>query len=169
MEKDEINTSWAKITYSKINHTAADMAQFDLARIRLFWNRTQEVFKDPMIGPPGTTNLRDFLDKNKPLSKGLLSNPIFDTCGEPCWYVAEGSIVALASLITQRECNPAAFAQMRPKLSDWNHTIDSLHRCGRILGTAMRLKGYSLKDVILLMGKNKEAEADDTPDQICLA
>ena len=47
--------------------------------------------------------------------------------------------------------------------------IESLHRCGRILGTAMRVKEYLLQDVILMMGKNKEAEAHDIPDQVCLA
>ena len=53
-----------------IKRETADMSQFDLAWIRLFWNRTQEVFKDPMIGPPGATALRAFIDKAKQLTKG---------------------------------------------------------------------------------------------------
>ena len=152
-----------------IKRETADVSGFDLAWIRLFWNRTQEVFKDPMIGPPGATTLRDFLDKTKQLTKGLLSNPIFAACRETCWYVVEGAIVTVSSMLAQQERSPDAFLRMRPNLAQWNHLMESLHRCGRILGTAMRIKEYSLHDLILMLRKNKEAGADDIPDQVCLA
>ena len=49
---------------------------------------------------------------------------------------------SIALTLTQRERSPDAVIQMRPKLADWTHLIKSLHRCGRILGAAMRLKEY---------------------------
>ena len=39
-----------------------------------------EVIRDPMIGPPQTTTLRTWLERSQPISKGLLSDPIFESC-----------------------------------------------------------------------------------------
>ena len=55
------------------------------------------------------------------------------------------------------------------QLAVWMHFRDALRRCGRILGTAMRKKEYSLKDVILFLDRNKECEETDIADQVCLA
>ena len=65
--------------------------------------------------------------------------------------------------------SPTTFDQLRPRLAVWMHFRDALRRCGRILGTAMRKKEYSLKDVILILGRNKECGDTDIADQVCLA
>ena len=67
-------------------------------------------------------------------------------------------------MLSQRSTNPSAFEQLRPKLAEWNHFLNALRRAGRI-----RSKEYSVKAVILVLGKIKDAEAYDISDQICLA
>ena len=64
----------------KIEVANANVKNFDSEWVSLFWNRMCEVIRDPIIGPPTNTTLRTWLDRSQPTSKGLLSNPIFDSC-----------------------------------------------------------------------------------------
>ena len=142
------------------------MKNLNLEWIRLFWNRMSEVIRDPVLGPAPSTTLRKFLDKNQVITRGMLSKVIFDRCRETCWYIVQGHTPVVSTTLAQRNDNPTAFEQIR---LDWSHFSDALRRSGRILGTAMRMKAYSLKDIVLMMGRNKEAKDDDIADQICLA
>ena len=122
-----------------------------------------------VLGPAPTIALAKFLDKNQVITRGMLSNVIFDRCRETCWYGVQGQIPVVATTLSQCNDNPTTFERMRPRLADWSHFCDALRRCGGILGAAMRVKEYSLKDVILMMGRNKDMEDDDIADQVCLA
>ena len=152
-----------------LNLKAEDMRGFTLEWIRQFWNRFGEVIRDPVLGPSTTTTLAQFLDRNHAMTRSMLSNVIFDRCRETCWYIVQGQISPVDTMLTQLSCNTTTFDQLRPRLAGWVHFRDALRRCGRILGTAMRKKEYSLKDVILLLGRNKECGETDIADQVCLA
>ena len=68
-----------------INSELAKMENLNLAWMRLCWNRMNEVIRDPMVGPLQTATLRTWLDRSQPISKGLTSNSIFESCRESCW------------------------------------------------------------------------------------
>ena len=152
-----------------LNIEFVSMENFDLAWMKLFWSRMGEIIRDPTVGLPRTTTLRAWLDRRQVISKGLLSNPIFESCREACWYIVQGSIKNTSSMLSERSTNPNAFEQLRPKLAEWNHFINSLRRAGRILGSATRIRECSMKDVVLMLGKIQHAAEDDVCDQICLA
>ena len=157
------------LTKCMFNNNVEDMRGFTLEWIRLFWNRFSEVIRDPALGPSTSTTLEQLLDRNQMITRSMLSNVIFDRCRETCWYVVQGHISPVETMLTQLSTNPMTFDQMRPRLAVWMHSRDALRRCGRILGTAMRRKEYSLKDVILMLGRRKECEDGDIADQVCLA
>ena len=143
------------------NNNMEDVRGFTLEWIRLFWNRFSEVIRDPVLGPSASTILEQFLDRNHAITRGMLSNVIFDRCRETCWYVVQGHISPVEAMMTQLSANPMTFDQLRPRLAVWLRFRDALRRCGRILGTAMRRKEYSLKDVILMLGRHKECGDSD--------
>ena len=157
------------LTECMFNNNVEDMRGFTLDWIRLFGNRFSDVIRDPVLGPSASTTLAQFLDRNHAITRGMLSNVIFDRCRETCWYVVQGHISPVESMMSQLSCNPMTFDQLRPRLAVWLHFHDALRRCGRILGTAMRMKEYSFRDVILMLGRRKECGDSDFADQVCLA
>ena len=74
-----------------VNTNIEEMKGLTLEWIRLFWNRLNEVTRDPVLGPAPFTTLAKFLDKNQVITRGMLSNVIFDRCRETCWYVVQPS------------------------------------------------------------------------------
>ena len=158
------------LTECMFNNQVDEMKGFTLEWVRIFWNRFGEVIRDPVLGPSSSTTLAQFLDRNQPITRGVRSNIIFDSCRETCWYIVQGHISPVDTMMSRLSGNPSTFDdQLRPRLGVWAHFRDALRRCGRILGTAMRKKEYSLRDVILILGRHKECGDTDIADQVCLA
>ena len=146
------------LTECMFNMQVDEMKGFTLEWVRIFWNRFGEVIRDPVLGPSSSTTLAQFLDRNQPITRGMLSNIIFDRCRETCWYIVQGHISPVDAMMLRLSGSQTTFDQLRPRLAVWMHFRDALRRCGRILGTAMRMKEYSLKDVILILVVTKNAE-----------
>ena len=89
------------ISECMLNMEVARMDGFDLAWTKLFWNRMGEVIRDLTVGPPRRTMLRAWLDRHQVISKGLLSNPIVESCRETCRYIVQGSIKNTSSMSSQ--------------------------------------------------------------------
>ena len=157
------------LTECMFNNQVDEMKGFTLEWVRIFWNRFGEVIRDPVLGPSSSTTLAQFLDRNQPITRGMLSNIIFDRCRETCWCIVQGHISPVDTMMSRLSGSPLTFDQLRPRLAVGMHFRDALRRCGRILGTAMRKKEYSLRDVILILGRRKECGETDIADQVCLA
>ena len=155
------------LTECMFNNQVDEMKGFTLEWVRIFWNRFGEVIRDPVLGPSSSTTLAQFLDRNQPITRGMLSNIIFDRCRETCWYIVQGHISPVDTMMSRLSGSPSTFDQLRPRLAVWMHFRDALRRCGRI--TAVRKKEYSLKDIILILGRRKECGDTDIADQVCLA
>ena len=72
------------LTECMFNMQVDEMKGFTLEWVRIFWNRFGEVIRDPVLGPSSSTALAQFLDRNQPITRGMLSNIIFDRCRETC-------------------------------------------------------------------------------------
>ena len=128
------------LTECMFNNQVDEMKGFTLEWVRIFWNRFGEVTRDPVLGPSSSTTLAQFLDRNQPITRGMLSNIIFDRCRGTCWYIVQGHISPVDTMMSRLSGSPSTFDQLRPRLAVWVHFRDALRRCGRILGTAMRKK-----------------------------
>ena len=88
------------------NNNALDMRGFTLEWIRLFWNRFSEVIRDPVLGPSTSTTLEQFLERNQMITRSMLSNVIFDRCRETCWYVVQGHISPVETMVDAAQHQP---------------------------------------------------------------